>query len=63
MRIDTTPMVGFRRSRAPRSRLCRGSCIVETQLRDIAILALIALLIVLTLQAMWLTSDRRRDRR
>jgi len=56
-------MVGFRRSRAPRSRLCRGSCIVETQLRDIAILALIALLIVLTLQAMWLTSDRRRDRR
>jgi hypothetical protein len=37
--------------------------LVETQLRDIAILALIALLIVLTLQAMWLTSDRRRDRR
>ena len=35
---------------------------MESQLRDIAILALIALLIVLTLQAMWLTSERRRDR-
>jgi hypothetical protein len=36
---------------------------METQLRDIAILALIALLFVLTLQAMWHTNPRRRDRR
>ena len=35
---------------------------MENQLRDIAILALIALLIVLTLQGLWLTSPRRRDR-
>jgi hypothetical protein len=35
---------------------------VETQLRDIAILALIALLIVLTVQGLWLTGPRRRDR-
>jgi hypothetical protein len=35
---------------------------METQLRDIAILALLGLLIVLTLQAMWVTSERRRDR-
>ena len=31
-----------------------------TQLRDIALLMTIALLIVLTLQVLWLTSDRRR---
>ena len=35
---------------------------METQLRDIAILALLGLLMVLTLQAMWLTSERRRNR-
>jgi hypothetical protein len=35
---------------------------VESQLRDIAILALLGLLMVLTLQAMWLTSERRRHR-
>jgi hypothetical protein len=49
--------------RVPRESLrAVGDCPVETQLRDIAILALIALLFVLTLQAMWLTSDRRRTR-
>jgi hypothetical protein len=36
---------------------------VETQLRDIAILAAIALLFVLTLQGLWLTSPKRRHRR
>jgi len=36
---------------------------METQLRDVAVLATIALLIVLTLQVLWLAGDRRhRDR-
>lgn len=32
---------------------------MEAQLRDLAILATIALLVVLTLQLLWLTSARR----
>lgn len=35
---------------------------MATQLRDIALLVTIALLIVLTLQVLWLTSDRRRGK-
>jgi hypothetical protein len=63
LRIDNMGIVTVRRwSRAPRVATCRGSCSVETQLRDIAILALIGLLLVLTLQAMWHTSPRRRRR-
>jgi len=39
------------------------SPLMETQLRDVAVLATIALLIVLTLQVLWLTGDRHhRDR-
>ena len=59
-----TPPVWLRSiKRVPREIVaCRGSCPVETQLRDIAILVLIALLFVLTLQALWLTSERRRTR-
>ena len=36
---------------------------VETQLRDVAILAMIGLLLVLTLQVLWLTSGRRDEDR
>jgi hypothetical protein len=36
---------------------------VETQLRDLAILAMIGLLLVLTLQVLWLTSGRRDEDR
>lgn len=63
-RCVLTPPVWLRSiERVPRESLrAVGDCPVETQLRDIAILALIALLFVLTLQAMWLTSDRRRTR-
>jgi hypothetical protein len=36
---------------------------MEAQLRELAVLATIVLLLVLTLQIMWLTSDRRPSRR
>ena len=36
---------------------------VETQLRDVAILMMIGLLFVLTLQVLWLTSGRHDDDR
>lgn len=59
-------MVAVRLPRVPRERAARCAreiLLVDTQLRDMAILATIALLIVLTMQILWLTDARRhRDR-
>jgi len=57
-------MVAIRLHRVPREDSCNsvpvGDPLVEAQLRDVAVLAMIALLFVLTLQVLWLTGDRRR---
>lgn len=54
------------KSRAPREatvQLCPWETSVETQLRDVAILAMIGLLFVLTLQVLSMTGARRDDDR
>jgi hypothetical protein len=54
------PSIDFAGPRANSSSPCPRRSLVVESLRDVAILAAIALLLVLTIQVLWLTSPRRK---
>lgn len=64
--IDTGDIVANRSTRMPqrqhKTHRARWETPVEAQLRDVAFLMILALLFVLTLQILWLTSDEGRQR-